>query len=175
MTRRLILLFALCLTAGRANADAGCGIIFGSDWAFAFSAPARWTAQCSAQQTAGAAVTLWPQGTLTAAAPAMMYVTVTVKNRRSLALFAADAQQRLRSDKPNLAVRFVPGMSIAGGVAALVFRATDARNHELIAYVEGPTRFFAVVMSARSEKSLEDYRGAFKSLLNSFVPMRVRG
>jgi hypothetical protein len=171
MKRLLVVLFALCLAASVANADAGCGLIFGSDWAFAFSAPARWVTQCRAEQ-AGAAVTLWPQGTLTAAAPAMMYVTVNAKNGLSLALFAADAQQRLRSGKPNLAVRFVPGMSVAGR-AALVFRETDARNHELVAYVEGPTRFFVVAISARNAKALEDNQGAFKTLLASFVPMKV--
>ena len=32
---------------------------------------------------------------------------------------------------------------------------------------------FVVAMSARNAKSLDDYRGAFQSLLNSFVPMRV--
>ena len=127
MKRLLVLGFVLSLTASSANAEAGCGLVFGSDWAFAFSAPAQWTAQCRAQQMAGAALALWPQGTLTAAAPAMISVTVNAKDRRSLALFAADAQQRLRSDKPKLTVRFVPGMSVAGGATALVFRANDVR------------------------------------------------
>jgi hypothetical protein len=173
MKRRLALAFALWLTASWANADAGCGIVFGSDWAFSFSAPARWAAQCHAEKPAGAAVALWPQGTTIADAPAVMSVTVNDKSPRSLALFAADDQQRFRSGKPNVTVRFEPGMSVGSGATALAFRVADDRNHELIAYLEGPTRFFVVVLSARNEKSLEEYRAAFKSLLNSFVPMKL--
>ena len=55
---------------------------------------ARWAAQCYAGRAAGAALALWPQGTTLADAPAVMSVTVNEKNRRSLALFAADEQQR---------------------------------------------------------------------------------
>jgi hypothetical protein len=102
-----------------------------------------------------------------------MSIAVKEKRRHSLALFAADEQQGLRSDKPNLTVRFEPGMSVGGRAAALVFRASGDRNHELIAYVEGPTRFFVVAVSARNARSLDESKGAFQSLLNSFVPMKV--
>ena len=173
MKRLLVLVFALFVAASGAHAIAGCGLVFGSDWAFAFSTPARWAAQCYAGRAAGAALALWPQGTTLADAPAVMSVTVNEKNRRSLALFAADEQQRFRSGKPNLAVRFEPGMSV-GGRAALVFRATDRQVHDLIAYVEGPTRFFVVVISARNADALKEQKGAFQSLLNSFVPMKVK-
>jgi len=172
MKRLPVLASVLCVTAW-AHADAGCGIVFGSGWAFAFSTPARWVAQCHAEKSVGAALALWPQGTTFAGSPAMMSVTVNDKHRPSLALFAADEQQRFRSDKPNVTVRFEPGMSVGGGAAALVFRATGDRNHELIAYVEGPTRFFVVVVTARNARSLDESKGAFQSLLNSFVPMKV--
>jgi hypothetical protein len=161
------------MAASRANADAGCGIVFGSDWAFAFSAPARWVTQCHGEKSVNAALALWPQGTTFAAAPAVMYVTVNEKNPRSLVLFAADGQQRLRSGGPNVTVRFEPGLSVGGGAAALAFRVTGDRNHELVAYLEGSTRFFVVVMSARKAESLDEHKAAFQALLKSFVPMRV--
>jgi hypothetical protein len=166
-------LLALSVTAVRADAESGCGIVFGNDWAFAFSAPAHWTAQCRAEKSTDPALALWPRETTFADAPAAISVTVREKNPRSLALFAADDQQRFRSDKPNLTVRFEPGMPVGGGATALVFRATDERNHKFIAYLEGPTRFFVVVMSARTSESLDAHRGDFKALLNSFVPMKV--
>ena len=173
MKRLLVLVFVLFGTASWTNADAGCGIVFGSDWAFTFSAPARWISQCRAGTAAGAALALWPQGTTVAEAPAVMSVTVNEKHRHSLALFAADEQQRRRTDAPNVTVRFEPGMSVGGRAGALVFRATGDRNHELIAYVEGPTRFFVVEVSARNARSLDESKGAFQSLLNSFVAMKV--
>jgi hypothetical protein len=173
MKRLLVLVFVLFVTATWANADAGCGLVFGSDWAFAFSTPARWIAQCHAEKSVGAALALWPQGTTFSEAPAVMSVTVNEKRRQSLALFAAGEQQRFRSDKPNVSVRFEPGMSVGGRAGALVFRASGDRNHELIAYVEAPTRFFVVAVSARNAQSLDESKGAFQSLLNSFVPMKV--
>ena len=172
MKRALVAAFFLCVIVARANADAGCGLVFGGDWAFAFSTPARWVSQCRAEKSADVAL-LWPLGTTFADAPAVIRVTVNEKRRHSLALFAADEQQRFRSNKPNATVRFEPGMSVNGGNAALVFRATENRNDELIAYVEGPTRFFTVAISARHAHSLDEYKGAFQSLLNSFVPMKV--
>jgi hypothetical protein len=168
------LLLACAIPASRRlNADAGCGIVFGGDWAFAFSTPARWVSQCHAEKAVGAALALWPQGTTFAQAPAVMSVTVNEKHRQSLALFAAGDQQRRRSDTPNVTVRFEPGMSVGGRTGALVFRASGDRTHEFIAYVEGPTRFFVVAVSARHARSLDESKGALQSLLNSFVPMKV--
>ncbi len=174
MRRVLVLACALCLISARASADAGCGVIVGTDWALTFSTPARWVSQCRPEKNGGAAVALWPQGTTPADAPAGISVTVNSKNSRSLPVFAADEQQRFRSDKPNITVRFEPAMSGGDGAHKVVFRATDTRNHHLIAYVEGPTRFFVVEMSARNTNSLDEYQGAFKELLDSIVPMKVR-
>jgi hypothetical protein len=176
MNRVRLLVFGLWAVAYSARTEAACGMVFGADWAIAFSAPARWDSLCNTEKTAGAggaALTLWPQGTTVGDAPAVMYVTVNEKNRRSLAVFAADEQQRFRSDKPNVVVRFEPAMSAGGSAPKVVFRATDARNQQLIAYVEGPTRFFVVVMSARSAQALEEHQSALPSLLNSFVAMKV--
>jgi len=172
VTRLLAVVFVLGLTASSANADAGCGVVFGSDWAFAVSTPARWLSVCQSGKAAGAALALWPEGTLLAHAPAVMSVKVTDKNRRSLALFAADEQQRLRASKPKATVRFEPGLSV-NGRPALVFRVNDPRTHQLIAYVEGPTRFFVIAISAGTPKSLQESRGAFQTMLNSFMPMRA--
>jgi hypothetical protein len=170
--RLLALVFVLGLTASSAKADTGCGVVFGSDWAFAVSAPARWQSLCQSGRADGAALALWPDGTLLPHAPAVMSVMVTDKNRRSLARFAADEQQWLRSRKPKVAIRFEPGLAVNGG-PALVFRVNDARTHQLIAYVEGPTRFFVVAISAKTTQSLQESRGAYQTMLNSFMPMRA--
>ena len=173
MKRLLVLVFVLLVTASWANADAACGLVFGNDWAFAFSTPARWVSQCHAEKAVGATLVLWPQGTTFVEAPAVMSVAVNEKHQQSLALFAAGQQQRLRSDIPNVTVRFEPGMSVGGRTGALVFRVSGDRNHQLIAYVEGPTRFFVVAVSTRNARSLDESKGAFQALLNSFVPMKV--
>jgi len=170
--RLLALVFALVLAGSLAKADAGCGVVFGSDWAFTVSAPVRWQSTCQQGKAGGAALALWPQGTLLAYAPAVMSVVVNDKNRRSLARFAADEQQWLRSRKPKITVRFEPGLAV-NVLPALVFRVNDARTHQLIAYVEGPTRFFVVAISAKTTQSLQESRGTFQTMLNSFTPMRA--
>jgi hypothetical protein len=102
-----------------------------------------------------------------------MYVTVSEKNLPSLTAFATDEQRRFRSEAPNVTVRSEPPLSIGGGATALVFRLSGdpGQNHELIAYIEGPTKFFIVAISARSAESLNEHQAAFQSLLKSFVPM----
>lgn len=164
------------MTTGWARAESDCGIIYGADWAFGFEAPARWTSLCRAENRVGAALALWPEGTTFADAPAVMYVTVNERNPPSLRAFAADEQRRFRSDVPDLTVRREPRMPVGGRAAALVFRLTGdpGQNHELIAYVDGPTKFFIVVISARNAQSLERYQDAFQFLLKSFVPMRAK-
>jgi len=123
MKRLLVLAFALWLTASWAKADAGCGIVFGSDWAFSFSAPARWAAQCHAEKPAGAAVALWPQGTTIADAPAVMSVTVNDKNPRSL-----------RYSPPTTSSDFDPASRTSPSVSSLGCRSAAARPHSRFAW-----------------------------------------
>lgn len=170
------ILVVLVMTTGWARAESDCTIIYGEDWAFVFEAPARWTSQCRAENSVGAALALWPEGTTFADASAVMYVTVNERKPRTLKAFAADEQRRFRASVPDVIVRAEAPMAVGGGATALVFRLTGdpGQNQELIAYVEGPTRFFIVVISARNAHSLEKYEGVFQSLLKSFVPMRAK-
>jgi hypothetical protein len=44
-------------------------------------------------------------------------------------------------------------------------------NVERLTYVEGPTAFFVLVLSARTPNALERAQPAFRELLLSFAPM----
>lgn len=170
-------LLVLWATAYSASADTDCGgIVYGKDWAFVFATPDRWTSLCRAEKAIGAALALWPRETTFADAPAVMYVTVSEKNEPTLQEFAADEQQHFRSTALNVTVRAEMPMVVGGGQSALVFHLSGdpGQNHELVSYVEGPTKYFIIAISARSAESLEQYRGAFIALMKSFVPMEAK-
>ena len=173
---RLTTVFASVLVAivSVAHAQSGCAIVYGDNWAFLFATPERWVSQCRAERQTGAALALWPDGTTFADAPAVMYVTVNGKEDPSLEAFAAAEQQRFRAVAPK--VKVMPGgpMVAANGKRALVVRLSGdlGQNHELVAYTEGPTAYFIVVLSARNPQALEEHRPAFQALLQSFSPMK---
>jgi len=157
-----------------AHAQSGCAIVYGDNWAFLFATPERWVSQCRAERQTGAALALWPDGTTFADAPAVMYVTVNGKEDPSLEAFAAAEQQRFRAIAPKVKVMPAGPMVAANGKRALVVRLSGdlGQNHELVAYTEGPTAYFIVVLSARNPQALEEHRPAFQALLQSFSPMK---
>ncbi|HKN58560.1 MAG TPA: hypothetical protein VJV97_06890 [Gemmatimonadaceae bacterium] len=175
---RLTTIFASVLVAivSVAHAQSGCAIVYGDNWAFLFATPERWVSKCRAERQTGAALALWPNGTTFADAPAVMYVTVSGKDEPSLEAFAAGEQQHFRATAPKAKVSPVEPMAVADGKRALVVRLSGdpGQNHELVAYTQGPTAYFIVVLSARSVKALEEYRPAFQALLQSFAPMEQR-
>jgi len=103
-----------------------------------------------------------------------MYVTVNGKEDPSLEAFAAAEQQRFRAIAPKVKVMPAGPMVAANGKRALVVRLSGdlGQNHELVAYTEGPTAYFIVVLSARNPQALEEHRPAFQALLQSFSPMK---
>jgi len=173
---RLTTVFASVLVAivSVAHAQSGCAIVYGDNWAFLFATPERWVSQCRAERQTGAALALWPDGTTFADAPAVMYVTVNGKEDPSLEAFAAAEQQRFRAIAPKVKVTPAGPMVAANGKRALVVRLSGdlGQNHELVAYTEGPTAYFIVVLSARNPQALEEHRPAFQALLQSFSPMK---
>jgi len=173
---RLATVFASVLVAivSVAHAQSGCAIVYGDNWAFLFATPERWVSQCRAERQTGAALALWPDGTTFADAPAVMYVTVNGKEDPSLEAFAAAEQQRFRAIAPKVKVMPAGPMVAANGKRALVVRLSGdlGQNHELVAYTEGPTAYFIVVLSARNPQALEEHRPAFQALLQSFSPMK---
>ena len=82
-------------------------------------------------------------------------------------------QQHFRATAPKAKVSPVEPMAVADGKRALVVRLSGdpGQNHELVAYTQGPTAYFIVVLSARGVKALEEYRPAFQALLQSFAAM----
>ncbi len=173
---RLATVFASVLVTivSVAHAQSGCAIVYGDNWAFLFATPERWVSQCRAERQTGAALALWPDGTTFADAPAVMYVTVNGKEDPSLEAFAAAEQQRFRAIAPKVKVMPAGPMVAANGKRALVVRLSGdlGQNHELVAYTEGPTAYFIVVLSARNPQALEEHRPAFQALLQSFSPMK---
>jgi hypothetical protein len=173
--RAICVLFALVALTASVDAKSDCQMVYGSNWAFAFATPKAWSSLCKAERQFGVPVAIWPDGSTFADAQAVMYINVSAKSESEpdLPAFVRYSQSLFRAQAPS--VKFTP-LNLPAGVAnspALYYSASGdpGGNSENIAYIEGPTAYFIVVLSARTTEALRRAQTAYVQLLTSFVPM----
>jgi len=169
----LVCFVALIFAVAPTYAQSDCGIVYGKYWAFVFSTPANWSSLCGADRVVGAPVAFWPVGSTFADSAAVMYVNVSAKDEPSLPEFVKFSQSLFRQRAPNVVFVPVQPSEVTPKLRALHFSASGdpGGNVERITYVEGPTAYFILVLSARNPKALEEAQPSFHELLRSFVPM----
>jgi hypothetical protein len=150
-----------------------CGIVYGSDWAFLAQAPEDWVESCGEAAMDRTAITLWPAGQTPERADALMYVTVSGKGGQDLQGFAAGEVARFTASSQGSIVTHLPVASTKPSAPRRLVHIADApgARDELVAYVEGPTRFFIIVLSADSAALRRKYRSAFDRFVADFEPM----
>lgn len=104
-----------------------------------------------------------------------MYVNVSSKDAPSLGEFARSAQEQFRQQAPDVVFQSLVLGGNGSKVPMLHFSATGdpGGNVERVTYVEGPTAYFILVLSARNALALQEAQSAFRELLRSFVPMEA--
>jgi hypothetical protein len=119
------------------------------------------------------ALTLWPANQSPDHADALMYVTVSDKGRQSLQAFAEQEIARFKASSKTSILSNLPAASSKVGAVQRLVHITDAPGgrDELVAYVEGPTSFFIIVLSADSSALEQKYRPAFDQFVADFYPM----
>lgn len=166
---RRALSIALCLLA---SAPAlACSIVYGKDWAFTSEIPERWSGACHTEAMAGTAMTLWPSAQRPDQADALIYVTVSARDLPSIGAFAADEQSRTREASPQSVVALDATVTRRDGIQVVSVSKAAGGREELVAYVEGPTAYFVIVLTATSESALSARRPGFVKFLESFRPM----
>jgi hypothetical protein len=151
-----------------------CNIVYGKDWAFLSTTPEGWASACHTKAMLGTAITLWPSNQRPDQAEAFMYATVSTKDLPTLAAFAAEEQSRFRKSSPASKVSAVEVEVHPAKVqyqVVAISAAPPGDREELVAYVEGPTAFFIVVMTADSATAIEKHRTTFMNYLRTFAPM----
>jgi len=178
--RRLAVMTALvvglrCAPASAVPLDSGEGCMpFAKDWSFAVAVPDGWKGECSAEETHGVTVAVWPAGAHWPAAPGVMYATVTRRNGRTLEQVIADDASEYRRHAPTGVVADEPSIALAqtkGTLRVVRTDAPDAGRHELIAYAELPKMVVLLVLSAESTAVLDADREAFVGFARSFLPV----
>lgn len=164
---------ALLFLMGFSSPAAACDIVYGSDWAFLSDNPAGWDSACGDQSLDGTAITLWPAKQGLAKASAIIYVTVSHKDPAGLKAFAKDEQARFKKSSPISRVSAVPAptKAVKYNYALARFGNAPGNREELVAYLEGPTANFVLVLSADSVAAFDAYQPAFLRYLASFIPM----
>jgi hypothetical protein len=172
-----VLLIVCCLLiSSTARADSGCAIVYGQNWAFLFTAPAKWEVACPVKDQSGVIVALWPEGTPWAKSPGVMYVTVSKKNGFSLEQFAEDELERFRVESPGLQVQVIEPISLQNKSQTLVRKLSGDQygNYEIIAYAEAGSTYLIFVLTSRTQKIIDSYLPSFRELVSSVSPMQIK-
>lgn len=151
-----------------------CGIIYGKDWALMLEPPAHWEAACGNKAMEGTVITLWPSESGPKEAKSLMYVTVSLKEPTPLNAFAEDEQARYLRTAKNVSAKPLRLPSNLLKVNAFAFELSpDApARQEYIAYIEGPTAYFILVLSSSDANELGRQRQNFFAAIEHFVPMK---
>ena len=150
-----------------------CGIVYGTDWAFASVPPKGWDSVCGDRGWEGTNMSLWPHNQPMANPNGLIYVTVNDKNPADLTAFANDEQMRLKQSSPTSRVSKLKARKQAGKYKYILARIENApgKREEIVAYMDGPTAFYILVLSAESASVLNSYKAAFLEYVDSFTPM----
>ena len=170
-----ILLLSLVLLSTPLFARA-CEIVYGSDWSFMLEPPEKWNVACGKDAMEGTSITLWPSEPSSNGAQSLMYVSVSKKKPAPLEAFVEDEQVRY-SQKEKLTTNplHLELPASLSNVTAFAFRLSPAApaRQEYIAYIEGPTAYFILVLSSNSEEELIRRRENFFFALEHFTPMKI--
>lgn len=149
-----------------------CDRASGEDWSFEARTPAMWPSKCGSESPMpGSVGFLWPVGSRMNRAVTFMYVTVSKKTLPTLQAYVLDEQQQYRLRLPSAKVGALADFPKKTGLQVLAFELSlNTGRRELIAYIEGPTAYFMIVLSAMTSKDLELHREAFLSYVASFSP-----
>jgi len=168
LRRLVLLLFLSCCPYVLA-----CEIVYGKDWAFISHTPEAWSSACHTEAMKGTVINLWPSKQPRDRADALIYATVSTKALPTLAAFSLDEQARFKQSSPISKVSSVPRPPRAAGIPyeLVAISSAPGNREELVAYVEGPTAYFIVAITAESPAVLERYRATFLDYLDRFTPI----
>jgi len=175
MIRHIALLLALVVAVAPVRAQSDCTLVYGDSWAFTFATPDQWRSLCGAEEKVGAPLALWPTESTFRDAEAVMYINVSAQDpeQQSLQEFVRFSQEQFKSQAPSVVFLAEERPTTTSKLNALHFSASGdpGGNHELLVYVEGPSAFFILVLSARTQSALDKWRPSFLALYQSFAPM----
>src|SRR6185312_1098805 len=100
----------------------------------------------------------------------IIYVTVSRKDFPTLQKFTADEQDRFKRETPSSKITRVEENALDKKPRHMLFRLSGApgNREEMVAYLEGGTAYFIVVMTSSSSATLEKNRAIFLKYVSSF-------
>jgi hypothetical protein len=166
-------LLMLLLLFGISRPAIACNIVYGSNWAFVSEPPVGWDSACGDQSMEGTSLTLWPTKQGPSKASAYIYVTVSDKDPVGLKAFAEQEQSKFKELSPELQVSALPTSPRTDKHAYVLVRLKNASGNreEIAAYLDGPTAYYILVLTADSTATLANYKSAFIKYVADFIPM----
>lgn len=163
-----------CLFSFLAQSVGACNIVYGEDWAFALETPENWSVACGEHALQGSAITFWPSESLPSNAKSFLYVSVSKKIPSPLESFVLDEQARY--GEAGAVTQFVEqdlsGVKLRHSTKSFQLLAAPPARQELIAYIDGPTAYFMLVLTSTDSDELALRQRVFFSSLERFVAMK---
>ncbi len=163
----------LLLLSGISTPVVACGIVYGSNWAFVSEPPEGWDSACGEKSMEGTSLTLWPAKQGPSKASVYIYVTVSDKDPAGLKAFAEQEQSNFKELSPELQVSALPTSPRTDKHDYVLVRLKNAsgKREEIAAYLEGPSVYFIIVLTADSTATLANYKSVFLKYVADFIPM----
>jgi mannitol/fructose-specific phosphotransferase system IIA component len=174
----LIFLFALGTVAQQSTDSLGAGVItYAQGGAFMVAAPPGWVTDRETGQKLGVCCVFYPAGSTWDDAETIMYTEIVEKNEQhaNLKAFMAFDIEQFRMNNPELI--FEDGDSVHWGAKTAVvrfFHGINKGSSEAVAYIDEPKIIAVLVMSAKSQKALDNSLPLFRNFVRSYAFMDVK-
>ena len=164
---------AIALLLLLASPAYACNILYGDDWAFISTEVDGWYTACGEEALQGTVVTLVPISEKDQPSN-VIYVTVSSKYLPDLEAFVSDSQNLFKETSPDTIFTRVTEKSELTRFEYKLFhvQVVPSNRNELIAYVDGPTAYYTLVLTTTSEEVLQKYQEAYFSYISNFIPTK---
>lgn len=155
------------------GAPTGGGIVIGSEFGIAVSAPTGWIFDSTSGISQGLQKVMYPEGSTWADSRQMMYVnTGIMEPGETLQKFIQADIETFIKNSPDIKVEKMKNLTIQGGIKAEVREFTGEKwgNFERIAYVQKGSGVAMYVLSSKTRNDYEKSIDAFEKMVtNSFL------
>jgi len=165
-----VVLCAIAAFGQRSGDDAG--ILYGTDYSFAVTAPHGWVLDDKSGKSQGVCAVLYETGKSWQKADTVMYVNTaskTIEGQKTLEeLMAYDAAE-FKKRAPALSVTPAPDIKTKQGRAVVRrFEGDEYGNYEAVAYFDEKLTIVMFVLTARTKKDFDAAYPAFEKLVGSY-------
>lgn len=147
----------------------GTGLVYGTNRAFALTAPAGWVLDNEAGASEGMYAVFYREGESWKNGTAVMYANTSEKADRSMEEWIDEDIRDFNTDYPDLAVKEGSDIAFGKGRALVRYYSSKAYGqNEAVAYINAGKTGVAIVLTSRDKAAFDKALGDFEKLVRSY-------